>query len=295
MTENNSAADAYLTGVIPNARRLSDLFQEAVKEILLPADSVRLPEFAKLDSVTGGFRPREFTIFCGSTGSGKTSFLACLSAAFVGRNVPHFVASVETGPVDFAKRVISCLADEDLNTGDAIPLHKVESVVARFEPMFSPSVPAFLSLYDNRFSVEQLMNDLAFVVKHRGVKVAMIDNLNFFMEVTTAANQVVEMDRVIHELIIFCKRVDVHLIMVMHPKKSGPGDTRVNSEYDVKGSSTAVQEAHNVFLWNRLSEDAVGYDPSLRELKIAKMRRRGKTIGKSILFRSTNGVTYREA
>lgn len=300
MTNEKTLDDYIKPNQIPNARRFNDLFATAVEEMLIPAPSVTIPEFPKFDKTIGGFRAREFTILCGSTGSGKTSLLACLSASFIGRQIPHFVASVETGPTDFVKRVVSCLADEDVNTGDAVPLAKVQSITSRFSDMLGPKVPAYISLYDNRFPVEDLISDLAFLVKHRGVKVAMIDNLNFFMEVTNAANAIQEMDRVVHELVIFCKRVDVHLIMVMHPRKGDDkNNNRVLSEYDVKGSATSVQESHNVLLWNRMpAEDknnpSYFYDPSLRELKIAKMRRRGKAIGKCILFRSTNGVRYFE-
>ena len=100
------------------------------------------------------------------------------------------------------------------------------------------------------------------------------------------------MDRVIHELILFCKRVDVHIIMVMHPKKTEGG--RVVSEFDIKGSSTAVQEAHNIFLFNRARATKDGLvTPSDRELTLNKMRRRGSHVGKTLIFGST-GTRYEE-
>lgn len=137
------------------------------------------------------------------------------------------------------------------------------------------------------------MHDIEYEVKYNGCKVAMIDNLNFFLDVTTAQNAVIEMDRVIHDLIIFCKRTDVHVIMVAHPKKTD--NARVNSEYDIKGSSTAVQEAHNVLLFNRIGDDITGkYPGASREIKIAKVRRMGKYIGSRIVFDVKDQVSYRE-
>ena len=139
------------------------------------------------------------------------------------------------------------------------------------------------------------MADIAWMVKNNGIKVAIVDNLSFFLEMTTASNQLIEMDRVIHNLIIFCKSVDVHILMVMHPKKTENG--RVESENDIKGSSTANQEAHNIFLWNRphpkLITDGKA-SPDDRELFISKMRRRGKYTSKRLLMKSTNGVSYEE-
>jgi len=139
------------------------------------------------------------------------------------------------------------------------------------------------------------MHDIDYMVETHGVKVCFIDNLNFFMEVTSAQQSIVEMDRVIHELIMFCKRTPVHIVMVMHPKKTVDG--RVESEFDIKGSSTSVQEAQNVILFNRPKEQLIDEGMATwgdRELTIAKMRRRGAAVGAKIILRGIDGVHYKE-
>lgn len=273
----------------------ADTLGQSFEDILTPPESVRMRDFEKFSFVTGGFRPKEFTILCGATGTGKTTLLANWSNALITEGVPHFVASVETGRHDFIRRIISARVGEDWNTGDAIPVERVKARFGSGEIDRIKNAPMYLSLYENRFSVEQLIADIRFMVETKGVKVAMIDNLNFFMEVTKAADQIVEMDRVIHELIIFCKQANVHVVMVMHPKKTE--NVRVESEFDIKGSSTAVQEAQNVLLWNRPAEDLIAdckASAGDRELKIAKMRRRGLAVGSRLVFESLNGVSYRE-
>jgi hypothetical protein len=83
--------------------------------------------------------------------------------------------------------------------------------------------------------------------------------------------------------------------MIMHPKKTEHG--RVESEFDIKGSSTAVQEAHNVFLFNRPGADLLEQEiakPFDREIKIAKMRRRGRAVGARVILKSVQGVAYQE-
>lgn len=224
--------------------------------------------------------------------SGKTTFLANMSAQLLIQNVKHFVMSVETGHTDYMKRILSCLEGRDLNTGEPVPTHILTQIYDRHEKHLK-NFPIEFSLYDNRLSVEQLISDIRHMVA-KGCKVVFIDNLNFFMEVKRASDQIVEMDRVIHELIIFCKQVDVHLVMVMHPKKTDHG--KVLSEFDIKGSSTAVQEAHNVFLFNRPSKEDIksGIRHSTdRELYIAKMRRRGAHVGRTIVFEN-QGTKYIE-
>lgn len=278
----------------PAHLNMREVFLQAIEELARPYPSTRLhgDQWRLFNEVSGGFRPREFTILCGSTGAGKTTWLANLSAHLLKSQAKHFVMSVETGHTDFMKRVLSVLEGEDLNTGNPVPLSQLERLAAEHLDLLKSGCIEF-SLYENRVSVEQLLWDLDCMAKI-GCKIAMIDNLNFFMEVTRASDQVIEMDRVIHELIIFCKRVDMHVIMVMHPKKTVNG--RVESEFDIKGSSTAVQEAHNVFLFNRpdsKSIEAGKRDYSNRELKVAKMRRRGQFVGKQIVY-SCKGTRYEE-
>lgn len=269
----------------PRAQNMREVYREALRELGKPYPSVRLGDWEMFNLMTGGFRVREFSILCGSTGAGKTTFLANVSAQLLKQKVKHFVMSVETGHTDFMKRVMSVLSGQDLNTGDPVSADMLARIHAQNAEHLESDTIEF-SLYDNRVSVEQLMHDIRFMVQ-KGCKIAMLDNLNFFMEVKSAADQVLEMDRVVHELIIFCKQVDVHIVMVMHPKKTI--NTRVESEFDIKGSSTAVQEAHNIFLFNRPKVEDVKdgvRDQFQRELTLAKMRRRGKYVGKTIIFDS---------
>lgn len=278
----------------PYWKNMQDVYPESAQEMLTPYPAIALRDWPLWTRLTGGFRVREFTIFCGPTGCGKTTFLANLSTQLLKQGEKHFVMSVETGHTDFMKRIMSVFAGEDLNTGDAVDPDKLERLAAQHGRHLESDAIEF-ALYEDRLPVEQLMHDIEFMVKERGCKIAMIDNLNFFMDVTSSRDQVVEMDRVIHSLIVFCKKVDVHLIMVMHPKKTENGG-RVESEFDIKGSSTAVQEAHNVFLFNRpRAEDVMAMKRERfdRELTLSKMRRRGQHVGSTLVF-ECQGTRYVE-
>lgn len=294
MNKKTKVQDYILSNHVHYAAPSSELKVSAYERLLRPIDAVPIESFPLFTQTIGGFRPREFSILCGATGTGKTTLLANLSASLMKQGIPHFVASVETGATDFVTRVISVLKNEDWNTGDPIHL----DAVRKFDVDHGKHLEGNylqLSLYENRFSVQTLMSDIARQVLENQVRIAFVDNMNFFMEVTRAADQVVEMDRVIHDLIIFCKTVDVHVVMVMHPRKTENG--RIDSEFDIKGSSTAVQEAHNVFLFNRPGDDLISkgictkFD---REMRIAKMRRKGRAVGARVVFKCTNGVSYIE-
>ena len=263
---------------------MKKIIPDVVDYLCNPPEAIKLPTWTKFNELVGGFRAKEFSILCGSTGSGKTSLLANMSAELIEAKVKHFVMSVETGHMDYLTRVFSVMVNEDLNTGNPIPKDKIlRAGVRHHEKLFSDFIE--FSLYDNRIPLEELLENLSWAVQNK-CKIAFIDNLNFFLNITSDQNIIAEMDRVTHELIMFCKRNPIHIVMVMHPKKTVQG-TRVLNEFDVKGSSTAVQEANNIFLFNRPNPDMIESGESKftdRELLIAKMRRRGKYVGRTLVF-----------
>jgi hypothetical protein len=88
---------------------------------------------------------------------------------------------------------------------------------------------------------------------------------------------------------MFAKKIPMHTILVVHPKKTDDG--RVTSEFDIKGSSTAVQECANVILFNRPTKDQIerGHHENHRELVFKKIRKRGYYTNKPIWLSYQNG------
>lgn len=273
----------------PEVITASEAYTMAMSSFSESIPSVKLTDWEAFTECTGGFRGKEFTILCGSTGAGKTEFLANISAQLMYSKTPHVVWSVETGPVDFVRRVLSVLVGQDMNRGERIDPTVLRYAEEHYADFFKASSLS-LFRYENRIPSNILLCDLLYAHKKLGAQVAMIDNLNFFLDVTAANEQIIEMDRVIHNIIIFCKQIDMHVIMVMHPKKTDHG--RVESEFDIKGSSTAVQEAHNVILFNRPNKEILASNPQLhancREITFSKLRRRGNYAGKKIWFDRVN-------
>lgn len=272
---------------------IRELVPDLAEYLCSPPVSTKLITWSNFNHFVGGFRANEFSILCGSTGAGKTSLLANWSAELLLQKQKHFVMSVETGPMDYLARVASVLVNEDLNTGDPVPREKVAELAEKhFNELFSEYIE--FTPYDNRIKLEVLINDLTWAVEQE-CKIAFIDNLNFFMEITNDKNTIAEMDRVTHELILFCKRNPIHIVMVMHPKKTQQG-TRVLSEFDIKGSSTAVQESNNIFLFNRPDPELIKNNQRKstdREILIAKLRRRGKYSGRTVIVNGESPC-YRE-
>jgi len=274
---------------------LKDCFTEVIEELINPVEGIKLRMLPSFNTLMGGLREKEFTILCGGTGTGKTTLLANVSTDLLLQQIPHFIASVETGHKDFIKRVLSVLAEENLNIGVPVAQEKIIKVFNQYEKFIKTS-QAYLSLYDNRVDVSVLLREIKTHIETRGIKIAILDNINFFLDVVCAKDSVVEMDRVIHDFIMFCKQNPIHIIMVMHPRKPEAGN-RVRNEYDIKGSSTAVQEAHNIILLNRPSDEMIDmglaskYD---RELILAKSRVFGMSVGRKYMLIGKNGVKFTE-
>lgn len=272
---------------------LHEAYLETMKELAIESKAARVPSWNKLDALIGGFRPKEFSILCAPTGVGKTTFLANISRQLVEQKHKHFVMSIETGRHDFVTRLMGCFSGHDWNSKDR-PVAKNELI--QFDSEHGVKFAndyLVLSMHEDRLSLDNLVSELE-GANASGHQIAMIDNLNFFMEVCSADQQIQEMDKIIHKLIMFVKSHEMHIIMVMHPRKTEHG--RVESEFDIKGSSTAVQEAQNVFLLNRPTKEQIDkyfYGSTDRELKIAKMRRRGVATGKVVTF-GCNGFQYWE-
>lgn len=288
MTEKLVPSDESL---LLKVRQGVDLLPEAYRSLLVPPESIAFKRFPALTRLFGGFRPREFTILCGSTGAGKTTLLSQLSADLITQKIPQLVLSVETGPVDYLKRVMCVLSNLNVNTGKIFSDQVVSSVSAKVNQTIA-SGEFHLALYENRVPIEELVGLIRLMHAKHGIKVVMVDNLNFFMEVTRSQDTIVEMDRVVHELILLCKQIDVHIVMVCHPRKTE--NTRILNEFDIKGSATAVQEAHNVLLFNRPDPDSMS-DRTDREILLAKCRRFGMNTGVTLrLKQKCEGTIYEE-
>ena len=270
-----------------NVKTGNEIFDRAILEIMNPPTGVSVPAWPAFTKFTGGLRMHEFTIFCGATGAGKTQFLANLMVHLTLQGIKVFCAPVETGATDIARRMMSVVKGSDLNTGDAIDLKFFgQSVIDNIEMVNN----TFFSTHDNRENITEMIQTLKYMNEVKGVQVAILDNLNFFLKPTSQADSLIEMDSAVHEFVMLAKKIPMHIFLVMHPRKTERG--KITSEFDIKGSSTAVQEASNILLMNRLNEEEITDEMNsfVREFVFKKIRKRGFYVNQKFFMKYVGGA-----
>lgn len=261
----------------------AESWRNTKSNLVKPIDGIKLKRWPLFNQATLGLRPHEFTILCGPTGAGKTTVGTNIIAQLGEDNVPYFVGSVETGMDDFTRAMTGVLMND--NPYRSWNQKEIENANQLHGNILN-SRRFVTARYDSRVPHKRLLADLLYAHDEYGTKVAFIDNLNFLMDIKSSKDQIADMDRAVHDFVVFVKKTPVHVFMVMHPKKTDGG--RVESEFDIKGSSTAVQEAANVILWNRLkleTDAAYNKEPKwCREMKFAKVRKNGRAAGLRLVF-----------
>lgn len=264
---------------------MGHLTDELLTHLLRPVPGTALPWWPVMNQAIGGLRSGELTLICAPTGTGKTQLLANIACQLMEQRTPTFIAPVETGAVDFMARMVSVLDRYDYNTGEPQSAEVVRSMQEKHFPAIKAAGFKFGN-YESRVEIEEMKTMLIYQTQLYGMKVALLDNLNFFLKVTRSQDQILEMDEAVRVFGQVAKQMNIHIILVCHPKKTDGG--RVTSEFDLKGSSSLVQEAWNVGLWNRPPTE----DPrpvTDRELVFRKMRRRGSVVGQAFWFRYVGG------
>lgn len=275
---------------LPIAKTIEVLDKAAV-EILTPPTGVPLNGWTNFNRMTGGLRPREFSIFCGPTGAGKSLWLANLTAKLIEQNQKVFVAPIEIGEVDFTKMVLSVLGGHDFISGepaDEESRNRLHWTLKNYQDKIINNL--VVTTYSSRVDIDEFIDLMKFVQDTHEANIMIVDNLNFMLKPARGGDQTLEMDETVHKFVQAVKVIPMHIFLVMHPRKTVDG--KIVSEFDIKGSSTAVQEATNILLMNRITkEEQENYalTPYDREFVFKKLRKRGKFVNQVFYMRNEDG------
>eukprot|EP00123_Amoebidium_parasiticum_P016842 comp23607_c0_seq1/m.40133 comp23607_c0_seq1/g.40133 ORF comp23607_c0_seq1/g.40133 comp23607_c0_seq1/m.40133 type:complete len:604 (-) comp23607_c0_seq1:412-2223(-) len=167
-----------------------------------------------LHRVLKGFRSGELTVVTGPTGAGKTSILSALSTDYcMNSGVRTLWGSFEIPNYRLAKKMLTMQHGSSLDNVDRATF---EQAMARFD-----GLPLWFMEYFGASSIGDVLQTMEHAAYQQNVGHFLLDNLQFMLA-TTEGNRFDRFDRqdmLISQLRRFASTHNVHVTLVIHPKK----------------------------------------------------------------------------
>lgn len=255
-----------------NLLMLSDLKDKVLTRIVNAnqIQGVASTCFQFYNKMVKGLRRGEFTLVTGASGSGKTTFLSQLSIDFVQQGIPTLWGSFEIKNEILAHTMLSQYCCEKLTPS------KGELAIKYLEE-FEQMPLHFMNFYGST-SMEDVFSTLEYAVYAHDISLICIDNMQFMLSDQAQGYQKFDLqDKVTSLLRKVATELDVHVCLVVHPKKV-EDDTQLSAG-SIFGSAKTSQEADNVLILQK-SADIPGY----RMLQVVKNRYDGEVGQAGLAF-----------
>lgn len=220
----------------------SELRDAVYREMANPDQvaGVQSLSFPSLNRLTKGHRKGELTIFSGPTGIGKTTVLSQISLDYVIQGVSTLWGSFELNNVRLAKKLLTQYAQKDLEAN----IGEFQLYADRFA-----ALPLHFMRFHGSTDLEHVLDAMEYAVYVHDVEHIIIDNLQFMTPATSSARGYERfeiLDAAISRLRKFATSHNVHVSLIIHPRKEDEGHALSTSS--VFGSAKATQEADNVIM-----------------------------------------------
>ncbi|CAO3599158.1 unnamed protein product [Absidia cylindrospora] len=261
--DNNTSRRMPTTSHHDNVLGFGDLRQQVYKEILDPEESrgVLSTDLPALNRILKGHRPGELTIVTGPTGGGKTTVMSQLSLDYCKSGVPTLWGSFEILNQRLAKKMLYQFASKDLSQYPT----ELDKWADEFEKL-----PLYFLKFFSSTAINTVLDACQHAVNQHGVQHIILDNLQFMLsqQGNSSLDRWELQDRAIHELRGFATTQNVHISLVVHPRKDPGEQMDINSVF---GSAKVTQEADNVMI---LQKEGLG---GMQYIDIKKNRYDGTT------------------
>lgn len=221
------------------------------------SDAVAIPSgFTYLDKAIKGFILGEITILSGINGSGKSSWLdmvminavhrgfkvACWSGELTKENLKTWMYLPTAG-----KRY----SVKDPNYDNVYTVD--ERVETKIDNWFDGKFFLFNNEYGNDF--EQIISDMEEIIDACHTSLLVLDNMMALNIDGNKGDKNEKQKEFILRIVALAKRKQVHIIVVMHPRKE-IGNTFLRKE-SISGSGDLSNAAQNILIIHRVGEDFV--------------------------------------
>lgn len=208
---------------------------QGIQSLTLPA----------LNKILKGNRPGELTIITGPTGSGKTSILSQLSLDYCSQGLGTLWGSFEITNQKLIKKMIRQYADIDFSRD----MSRFEEWSEKFRKL-----PMHFMDFFGSCPLEEVLEAMQFTVDANNVQHIVLDNLQFMLSGQERGNfdKWDLMDKSVAKLRQFATSRNVHISLVIHPRKEN--DDTILGVASVTGTSKATQEADNVIIIQKIGK-----------------------------------------
>lgn len=227
-----------------------------------------------VDQYIQGIRRGELTIVTADTGAGKTTFCSQLMINCAMQNIPVWINSWEMKPATTMRKLASVILRRPLKFCN-FSEHDNEQL-----DTWASQYQVYINQATIGTDIERLAKQLV-SAKQRGIEVVMLDHLDYLVK-TRSEKMHEAIDETMKNLHELCLSLDMHFILVCHPRQSLTGTEEIGL-HSLKGSSSIKQYADNIIILHRCQRTDPQADPFKVKIKIAKNRMFG-IEGSTYLF-----------
>ncbi|XP_061189809.1 uncharacterized protein LOC133197687 [Saccostrea echinata] len=240
---------------------------------------VKWKRFAQMNHLLQGLRPGELTLFSGTTGCGKTTFLGEYSLDLCVQGVNTLWGSFEINNVRMAKMLLRQFAVKSFDES----LEDYEVWANRFKQL-----PLYFMTFHGQEDFNKVKETLIRAVYANDIQHVILDNLQFMIGsgYDNNFNKFDVQDFIIGELRKFATDFNCHVTLVIHPRKENiDQEITISSIY---GSAKATQEADNVII---LQTRRLSTSVTKKYIQVVKNRFDG-TTGSMMLKFDKGSLTF---
>lgn len=221
------------------------------------SDAVAIPTgFTYLDKAIKGFLLGEMTILSGINGSGKSSWLDMVMINAIQRGFKVACWSGELTASNLKTWLYLPAAGKNHSIKDD-RFDNVYDLDPRYEPILDNWFDGKFFLFNNEYGnkLEQVLSDVTEIVDEQHVSLIVLDNMMALNIDGDKGDRNEKQKDFILKIVELAKKKQVHIIVVMHPRKE-VGNTFLRKE-SISGSGDLSNAAQNIFIIHRVGEDFI--------------------------------------
>lgn len=213
-------------------------------------EGVPAKSFPALMGLMKGFRKGEMTVLTGPTGAGKTTFLSQLSLDLAAGGMNTLWGSFEVQNVKLIEKMMRQYHAAPLPMGDPLGL---DAVADRFGQL-----PLMFMKFHGSSNLDEVMDAMEYCAYVYDTSLVILDNLQFMMAMGGGRegggnrggfDRFHQMDVAVERFRRFATEKNVHVVLVVHPRKESDQFRLGISSFS--GTAKATQDADNVLILQR--------------------------------------------